>query len=180
MTVIYTFEFFSGTDRPVDRIRCDSQFIFNIIKKLKRIICITVHLIDKCKNRNMAHYAYLKQLTCLRLYSFACINHHDCGIRRHKCTVSILREILMSRGIQNIDTVSVIVKLQHRRGDRNTSLLLDLHPVRHRMSCCCLSFYGTGKIDGSSVKQELLRQSRLTCIRMGNDSECTPFFYFFS
>lgn len=74
----------------------------------------------------------------------------------------------------------VVVKLQHRRGDRNTSLLLDLHPVRHRMSCCCLSFYGTGKIDGSSVKQELLRQSRLTCIRMGNDSECTPFFYFFS
>ena len=77
----------------------------------------------------------------------------------------------MSRGIQNIDTVSVIVKLQHRRGDRNTSLLLDLHPVRHRMSCCCLSFYGTGKIDGSSVEQELFCQGRLSGIRVRDNGK---------
>ena len=44
----------------------------------------------------------------------------------------------MSRGIQNVDTESIIFKLQHRRCHGNTSFLFNLHPVRYRMSGCTL------------------------------------------
>ena len=44
-------------------------------------------------------------------------------------TVSILREILMSRCIQNINAVTIIMKLQNRGSNGNTSLFFDLHPV---------------------------------------------------
>ena len=79
------------------------------------------------------------------------IDNHHRGIRRHQGTVGILREILVSRSIQNVDAVVVIVELQNGRGYGNTSLLLDLHPVGHRMSCGRFSLYGTSQIDGSSI-----------------------------
>ena len=101
----------------------------------------------------MAHYAYLKQLTCLRLYSFACINHHDCGICRHKCTVSILRKILMSRGIQNIDLDSVVLKTHDRSRHRNTTLTFDLHKVGRGCLLDLIRFNSSGNVNGSSEKQ---------------------------
>ena len=79
----------------------------------------------------------------------------------------------MSRSIQNIDTITVIFKLQHGRGYGNTSVLLNLHPVGHRMSRCRLTFYASRQVDGSSVEQELLGQGRLTGIRVRDNGEST-------
>ena len=84
----------------------------------------------------------------------------------------------MSRGIQNVDAVSFIFKLQNGRGYRDTSFFFNLHPVRNRMLCCCLSFYTSRLIDGTSVQQEFFSQSRLSCIRMGNDCKRSSLFYF--
>ena len=57
VSVINSAEFLTGTDRPVDRTCRNSEFFFYFIKKVERVICITVHFIDKCKNRNVAHNA---------------------------------------------------------------------------------------------------------------------------
>ena len=165
-TVVNTLEILSGADRPVDRAGRDAKLLLNIVEQLEGVVRVTVHLIDKGKNRNMAHDTDLEQLARLCLYSFGCIDDHHGRICRHQGTVRILREILMSRCVQNIDAVAVIIKLQNRRRDRNTTLLLDLHPVGHRMPCGRLSLYGTGQIDRSAVQQKLLCQGRLTCIRV--------------
>ena len=77
----------------------------------------------------------------------------------------------MSRGIQNINTITVIFKLQHGRGYGNTSVLLDLHPVGHSMSCGCLTFYTTRQVNGSSVEQELFCQGRLSGIRVRDNGK---------
>ena len=55
----------------------DSQHLFNLIHQFKGISGLPVHLINKCKNRNMAHNADLKQLNRLGLYTFGTINYHD-------------------------------------------------------------------------------------------------------
>ena len=60
VSVINSAEFLTGTNRPVDRTCRNSEFFFYFIKKVERIICITVHFIDKCKNRNVAHNADFK------------------------------------------------------------------------------------------------------------------------
>ena len=165
-TVVNTLEILSGTDRPVDRAGRDAKLLLNVVEQFEGVVRVTVHLIDKGKNRNMAHDTDLEQLACLCLYSLGCIDDHHGRVRRHQGTVRILREILMSRCIQNIDAVAVIIKLQNGRRDGNTTLLLDLHPVGHRMPCGRLSLYGTGQIDRSAVQQKLLCQGRLTCIRV--------------
>ena len=71
----------------------------------------------------MTHHAYLKQLTCLSLHTLGAVNNHDSRIRSHQSTVGILREILMSRGIQNINTISIIMELENRRGNGNKDVL---------------------------------------------------------
>ena len=76
---------------------------------------LTVHLVDKGKNRDVAHNANLEQLDRLRLDTLGTIDDHNRRIGCHQGTVGILREILMSWCIQNIDAESVIIKLQIRK-----------------------------------------------------------------
>ena len=127
----------------------------------------------------MAHGADLEELLGLGLYALGAVDDHDSGVGRHQGTVGILREILVSGGIQDIDAASAVLELQDRAGDRDTSLLLDLHPVGNGMSGSGLALYGAGQVDGASVKKEFFRQGSLAGIRVGYDCECTSSCYFF-
>ena len=176
--LVHALKVLSGTNRPIDGTGGDPQLFFNIIQQFKSIVGVPVHLIDKRKNRDVAHYADLEQFSGLGLHTLGSIDHHHRGIRSHQCAVSVLREILMPRRIQNIDAVTSVIELQHGRGNRNTSLLLNLHPVRHCMTGGGLSLYGSSQIDGAPVEQKFLRQSRLTGIGMGNDRKGAPLLYF--
>ena len=113
------------------------------------------------------------------LHTLARVDDHNRGIRRHQGTVGILREILVSRRIQNVDAIAVIFKLQHRRGHGNTSLLFDLHPVGNCVSGCCLTFHGTRQVDRSAVQQEFLCQSSLSGIRVRDNCKCSSSVDFF-
>ena len=127
----------------------------------------------------MTHHTDFKQLSGLCLDTLRCIDNHDGGIGCHQGTVRILREVLVSRGIQNVDAVAVVIELQNGRGNGNTTLFLDLHPVGYGMARSRFSFYRTGEIDRSSVQQEFLSQCGFTGIRVGNDGKGTPSFNFF-
>ena len=84
----------------------------------------------------------------------------------------------MARGVQYVDAASAVIELKHGAGDRDSSLLLNLHPVRDCMPGGCLSLHGTRQIDCASVQQELLRQCCLSRIRMRDNRECPSFFDF--
>jgi len=114
ITVIDTSKLLTGTNGPVYRAGCDSQFLLDLIQKVKGIIGIPVHFVDKGKDRDMTHHADLEQLTCLCLYTLGTIDHHNCRIRSHQGTVGILGEILMSRCIQNVNAVSIVMELKYR------------------------------------------------------------------
>ena len=149
--VINALEILSGTNRPVDRTGADPQHIFNLIDQFKRIFCLAVHFVDKGKNRNPAHDADFKQFDRLCLDTLGAVDHHDGRIRSHQCTVGIFGEVLMSGSIQNVDAESVIVKLQHRRSDGNSSFFFNLHPVGDSMLSGFPPFNGTGKINRPSI-----------------------------
>ena len=129
ISVVNTLELMAAANRPVDRTRTDSQHRLDLIHQFKGIPGFPVHLINKSKNGNVAHNTDLEQLDRLRLDTLGSIYDHDRGIRRHKGSVCVLREILMPRGIQDIDAVTVVIKLHYRGGNGNPPLLLDLHPV---------------------------------------------------
>ena len=77
-SVVNSLKLFAATDRPVNRIGSDAEFLFQLFHQLIRIACFAVHFVDKSKNRNMPHRAYFEKLPCLRLNTFSGIQHHDC------------------------------------------------------------------------------------------------------
>ena len=178
LSVVNALEFLTAADGPVHRISADSELPFKLVKKVKRVACLTVHLIYKCENWNISHSADLKELSRLRLYTLCRIDNHYRAVCRHKRAVGILREILVSGRVKNIDAIPVIFKLQNRRGYRNTPLLFEVHPVGSRVSVRLLALYRACRLNCTAVEKKLLGKSRFTCVRVGYDSEGTPSFNF--
>ena len=75
----------------------------------------------------------------------------------------------MTRGIKNIDAVAVIVELHNGRGYGNTTLFLDLHPVRSSVVRRFTRFNGTGHVNGASIEKEFLGHGSLTGVRVRDD-----------
>ena len=179
-SVKYPFKVASASDRPVNRAGTDSKHFFNLIQKLVRISCLTVKLIDESENGDMTHHANLEELNRLRLHTLCSVNDHDRTVGCHKRPIGILREILVSRRVQDIDASSVIIKLQNGRSNGNPSLLLNFHPVRNRMLCRLSSLYGSRKIYCPSIEKKFLRQGRFTRIGVRNNRKGSSLLYFFS
>ena len=85
----------------------------------------------------------------------------------------------MSRGIQDVDAVTIVVELEYGGGYGDSSFFFDFHPVGYRMAGSCFSFYASGEIDGTAVEKEFFRQSGFTGIWVGYDGEGSPFLNFF-
>ena len=173
LPVIDALELLPGTDGPVDGIGVYAQFGLHLAAELQRVPAVTVHLINKGKNRNMPQGADPEELPCLRFHALCRVDDHHRGIRRHQGPVGVLGEVLMPRGVQDVDAAAVVLELHHGRRNRNTPLLLDFHPVRRsRPRPLALDLSRLG--DGSAVEQEFFRQGGFACVGMGDDRKCPP------
>ena len=172
LAVINTLEGLSAGDRPVHGISPDTELAFKLVKQIKWISRLAVKLVDKGKYRNISCRADLKKLSGLRLDTLCRVYYHYRRIRRHKGTVGILGEVLVSGSIKNVDAIALIFKLHDRGGYRNTSLLFKLHPVGYGMLIGLLALYGAGCLNSSSVKQKFLCKCGFTRVRVGNYRKC--------
>ena len=57
----------------------------------------------------------------------------------------------MARGIQNVDALALVAELKDGGCDRNTTLLLDLHPVGNRMAAVLLALDHAGLLNLSLI-----------------------------
>ena len=117
----------------------------------------------------MAQGADLEQLDGLGLNALGGVDDHDRRVRCHQGAVGILREVLMARGVQNVHALACVVELQHRRGDRDAALFLDVHPVGHGVLCALLALDRACLIDGSAVQQQLFGQRRFAGVGVADD-----------
>ena len=177
--VVHALEALARADRPVYGIGADAELVFDVLEQLIRVARLAVHLVDEGEDRHAAHRADLEQLARLRLDALGCVDDHDGGVRRHQRAVGILGEVLMARGIQNVDALALVAELKDGGCDRNTALLLDLHPVGNRMAAVLLALDHAGLLNRSAVQQEFLGYGRFTGVRMRNDRKCAPIFDFF-
>ena len=171
--VVDTGKLLAAADGPVDGVGVDTQFPLYLLAQLQGVTGLTVHLVDKGKNGDVPQGADLEQLPGLRLHALGAVDDHDGAVSSHQGPVSVLGEVLMAGGIQNVDAEAVVLELHHGAGDGNAALLFDLHPVGGG-SLGPLALDLAGLRDGAAVKQELFRQCGLTGVRVRNDSECPP------
>ena len=131
-----------------------------------------VELVHKGEDGNVTQRTDLKELFGLGLDALGAVDDHDRGVGGHKGTVGILREVLVAGGIEDVDAGAVIGELQHRGGDGNTALLLDVHPVRDGMLGRTLALDRTGGLNAAGIEQQLLGKRGLTGVRVADDREC--------
>ena len=166
--VVHAKKFLAAADRPVDGIGVDAQLALDLFAELERVACFAVHLIDKGENGNVAQGADLEELARLRLDALRAVDDHHGAVRGHQRAVGVLREVLMSRRIENVDAVAAVLKLHDGRCDGNAALLFNFHPVGFcRALALALDF--TRLRDGSAVEQKLFRQRGFTGVRVRND-----------
>ena len=131
-----------------------------------------VELVHKGEDGNVAQRADLKELLGLGLDALSAVDDHDRGVGGHKGTVGILREVLVAGGIEDVDAGAVVGELQHRGGNGDTALLLDVHPVRDGMLGRALALDRAGGLNAAGIEQQLLSQCGLTGVRVADDREC--------
>ena len=171
LAVVYALEVASAADGPVHGIGPDAELLFQFLKQVIGAACLPVQLVDKGEYRDVTHRTDPEQLSGLRLNALRRVDDHYGGIGRHQRPVGVLREVLVARGIKDVDAVTVIFKLHHRRGDGNSSLLLQFHPVGYRVPGGGFSLDRTGHLNRSAVEQEFFRQGRFTGIRVRDDGK---------
>ena len=143
----------------------------HLIHQLERRAPLAIDLVDEGDDRHRPHPAHLEQLPRLRLDPLGGVNHHDRRIHRRQRAISILREILMPRRIEQVEGQALAFKGHHRTGNRNPALLLDLHPIRPRPPRRPARLDLPGKMDRAALQQQLLGQRGLARVRMRDDGK---------
>ena len=124
----------------------------------------------------MAHGTDLEKLTGLGLDTLGAVDDHHRAVGGHEGTVGILREVLVAGSIQDVNMVSLVLKLEHRGGDGDTSLFLDLHPVRGGVAVGGFALDRARGLDRASVEQEFLGEGGLTRVGVGDDGKGSALF----
>ena len=171
LPVIDALELLAAADGPVHGVGVQAQLLFQLLTQLEGVPGLPVHLVDEGEDGDVPHGAHLEQLPGLGLHALGRVDDHDGGVGGHQGAVGVLREVLVARGVQDVDAVALILELHHRGGDGNAALLLDLHPVGGGCPGVLLALDLACLGDGSAVEQELLRQGRLTGVRVGDNGE---------
>ena len=110
----------------------NTQFFFCLVHQIERILTFTVHLVHENHDGCLAHAAHFHQAPCLRLNTFGAVDDDDRTIHSGQGTEGVFRKVLVTRGVENIDMIVLIIEAHDGGRYGYTTLLLDLHPVGGR------------------------------------------------
>ncbi len=169
--VKHAAESLAHADGPCHRRTVDLQRLLDLLQDLERATHLPIELVDERNDRRMSQATDFEQLDRLRLDTFRCIDDHDGGIDGGQHAVRILGEVFVSRRVQQVDRLPVVLELHDRARHRDAALFLDLHPVGRRMPCGPPCLDRAGQLDRAAEQQQLLGQRRLPGVRVRDDRE---------
>ena len=158
-------------DGPGDGHALELEHVLDFADHVERIAHFAVELVDERDDRRLAHAADFEKLDCLGFHALGGIDHHHGGVDGGQHSVRVFREVLMARGVEQVDDVIVIVELHHRTRHGNAALLFDFHPVGRGVTGGLTALDGAGHLNGAAEQKELFRERRLAGVRMGNDGK---------
>ncbi len=149
----------------------DLQYRLDLIHHFQWVAHFAVHLVDEGDDGRVAQTAHFQQLDGLRFHALGRVHHHHRGIHRGQHAVGVLGEILVARGVEQIDHAIVVAELHHRAGHRDAALLLDLQPVGGRVAAALARLDRARHLDRAAEQQQLLGERGLARIRVRDDRE---------
>ena len=167
----------AAADRPIDRIRPDPEHLFEFVEQLERIGPVPVEFVHERKEWNSALGADREEFFRLRLDAFGRVDQHHRAVGGEQRAIGIFAEILVAGRVEQVERVAAVRELQHGRGDRDSTLALELHPVRRRLTRTAPRGHLAGRRDRSAVKQQLLRKRRLAGVGVRDNRERSPLLY---
>ena len=162
------------TDRPRHGRGYQADLLFDLVEQLQRGAPGPIQLVEERQDWQPPGMADLKQLAGLRLDPLGDVKDHDGRVRGGEYPVSVLREVPVTGGVQQVDDALAVGELQDGGGDRDAALLLQRHPVRCGPPAPGPGSHGSRFLHGARVQQELLGQGGLPGVGMADDREGAP------
>lgn len=133
-----------------------------------------VHLVDERKNGDSTLSANGEEFLRLRFNALSVVDEHHRAVGGGEGSVGVRAEVVVARGVEQVQNAVAEFELEDRRGDGNSPLFLKLHPVGSSLSLVATGLHRSGELDGASVEKELLGEGRLSRVGVGDDGESSP------
>ena len=172
--VVDPLEQIAASDWPGEGHCAHAEHLLHFAHQGEGVAGGTIHLVDERHDRGVAHAAHVKELAGLLLDASCGIQNHDPAVGRHEGSVCVFAEIVVAGRVEQVPANVVVLELQDRSRDRDATLLFEGHPIADRGPLRLARFDRAGRMNGASVKQELLGQRRLSGVWMRDDRKRAP------
>jgi len=172
--LVDTLEARAVSQGPVHGDRVHAQDLLDLSQQVQGILGRTVHLVDEGQNRQPALATHVEELQGLGLDALGGVQDHDGAVDGQQRPVGVLTEVLVPRGVQQVQQEAVILEAQDGGGHRDPALLLDLHEVRSGVRLRAARPDRSGQVHRPAVQQELLGEGGLAGVGMRDDRKGPP------
>ena len=102
---------------PKDGMRLEAELCLDLVHDLVGGKGRPVHLVDEGEERETTHPAHLEELARLRLEALGAVEEHDGVVGSRQRAVRVLGEVLVARGVQDVDPQVVVVEVHDGGAD---------------------------------------------------------------
>ena len=176
--VVYAAEGLAARYGECQRPHLDLKLALNLVQQVERILARAVELVDEDHDGRVAHAAYVHQLARLRLDTLRAVYYDDDRIDGRERAVGILGEILMARGVEDVDLDILVVETHDRRCDRDAALALDLHEIGRGALLYLVALDGSCHMYGPAEEEQFLGKGSLSRIGVRYDCKGSALGYF--
>ena len=175
-----TFQLILCTDRNLNRCRDRAGAVLDHLHTVEEVSTDLVHLVDEHNTWNVIAVSLAPHGFGLRLNAGIGVQHTNCAIQHSQRTLNLNREVDVSGRVDDIEAVLLRLSRlavlgtfpegrRRSRGNRDTTLLLLLHPVHGRGTI--VHFADLVRL--ACVIQNALGRCGLTGVDMRHDTKVT-------
>ena len=93
----------------------DAEHLLDLVHQLERVARRAVELVDEGEDGDAAHAADLEELLGLRLHALGGVDQHHRAVGGGQRAVGVLAEVLVARGVEQVDRVPAVARTAARR-----------------------------------------------------------------
>ena len=169
--IVHPAEVGAEAERVIHRAGGEAEHVFQFVKQGERLEGRAVEFVEEGEDRHAAPAADLEEFAGLRLDALAGVDHHDGGVDGGEHAVRILGEILMPRGVEQVDPVPGVIELEDGRGDGDAALAFEFHPIARGRPLLAAGSDRARELEGTAVEEEFFGERGLAGVRVTDDRE---------